>query len=767
MQGPALNLIGSPTVAAPDGEPVTPQPGAKALALLTYLTLEPGPHSREALADLLWGESSETEARASLRQALRQLRAALGDVLRSDRQQVALAEPVGCEILEFLRLADSQPEAAASIDVPRLLAGFSVRHAPRFDEWLSETRAGLLRRYVAVLAATTRDALERRRWREAVERADRWLACDQLSEDAARAAVEARYLAGDRGAALARLAEYRAVLLRETGCGPSHALLALGRRIEADAGAARPRPASDEWYARAPSLEASLIGRGGEWDALLKAWKEVEKGARQVVLVEGEAGIGKSRLVEEFLRTVVRDGATVLRGRGHDATAALPFAPIVEALRAGLDAPGLAGTDPEWLTEAARLLPEIRQRFPSLAEPEPSPDPTDAWRLYEGIAQLLASLASERPLVISVDDLQWCDEDSCTLIQFLVRRLDRAQVLWIGATTLGELERDAPAARLCRTLRAKFGAETIALGGLDEDEVWRLVRELGHVSTPTGGRRFARRIHRITGGNPFYIFELIKTMFAQGLLAADAGSGEWTALPSAFEEGKEFPLSRTVHDVIAERVERLPDALGEVLITVAVAGGQGCRPEVLSHVHGISRLHAASICDALAERRLLVEGGGVYRCLHPVIAHVVRDALTPTRRREVHRALAMSLELLTPAAEEPEAAGDIARHAEQGGDAALAYRAALVAGEEALRRFAFAEALSWLDLASAVAGSRGEAEEVDRRTAAVTEAAGWREVPADRRGRGPTTREIVGEDLDLPLRAPDAALGAGGGTPPA
>ena len=157
----------------------------------------------------------------------------------------------------------------------------------------------------------------------------------------------------------------------------------------------------------------------------------------------------------------------------------------------------------------------------------------------------------------------------------------------------------------------------------------------------------------------------------------------------------------------------------------------------------------------------------MYRCLHPVIAHVVRDALTPTRRREVHRALAMSLELLTPAAEGPEAAGDIARHAEQGGDAALAYRAALVAGEEALRRFAFAEALSWLDLASAVAGSREEAEEVDRRTAAVTEAAGWREVPADRRGRGPTTREIVGEDLDLPLRAPDAALGAGGGPPPA
>ncbi|HEX2219686.1 MAG TPA: AAA family ATPase [Gemmatimonadales bacterium] len=744
-----------------------PHPGAKGLALLAYLALEPGPHSREALADLLWGESTETEARASLRQALRQLRVALGDAIRCDRQQVVLGGPLSCEVTEFLRLAETDPAAAAAIEIPRFLAGFSVRHAPRFEEWLAETRARLLRRYVAVLAAITHDSLERRRWREAMERGDRWLACDQLSEEAARAAVEARYLAGDRGAALAKLAEYRTVLLREAGCEPSNDLLALGRRIESDIRAARPRSASDEWYTRAPLPEASLIGRGSEWEALLKSWKEVEQGARRILLVEGEAGVGKSRLVEEFVRTVVRDGATVLQGRGYDATATLPFAPIVEALRAALDAPGLAGADPEWLTEAARLLPEIRQRFPALAEPEPSPDPTEAWRLYEGVAQVLASLAAERPVVISLDDLQWCDEDSCTLIQFLVRRLDGAPVLWIGVTTLGELERDAPAARLCRTLRAKFGAETVSLGGLDDDEVWRLIRELGHVSTPTGGRRFARRIHRITGGNPFYIFELLKTMFAQGLLAADRESGEWTALPSAFEEGKEFPLSRTVHDAIAERVERLPEALGEVLVTVAVAGGQGCRPAVLSHVHGISRIHAAAICDALVERRLLVEGGGVYRCLHPVIGHVVRDALSPTRRRELHRALAESVELLTPAAQSPESAGDIARHAEQGGNAALAYRASLIATDEALRRFAFAEALSWLDLASEAAGSRAEVEEVDRRTARLMEAAGWREVPPGRGSRSPTTREIVAEDLDLPVASQDAGVGAGRGTSPA
>ncbi|HEY7482563.1 MAG TPA: AAA family ATPase [Gemmatimonadales bacterium] len=752
MPGAVLTSIGSPFVARPNGERIMPQPGAKSLALLTYLALESRPHTREALADLFWGESPEAEARASLRQALKQLRDTVGEVVQSDRRLVQLAQPIHCDVTEFLRLAESDPQKAAAFDIPRFLAGFSIRHAPQFDEWAAETRSALLQRYVGVLATLARDAMDRRRWREAVERADHWLACDRLSEEAARVAIEARYLSGDRGAALARLAEYRAALLSDTGCEPSHAFLDLGRRIEADVRPRRTPQPSDEWYARAPSFEASLIGRAEEWSVLLKAWKAASRGVRRIMLLEGEAGIGKSRLVDEFLRTVVAGGASVLRGRGYDATAGVPFAPIVEILRGALDAPGLGGTDPEWLIEAARLLPELRQRFPGLGEPEPPADPTDAWRLYEGIAQVIAALAAERPLVISVDDLQWCDEDSCKLIQFLARRVDRAPILWLGTITLGELERDAPAARLCRTLRAKAGAETIALSGLGEEDVWRLVRELGHVSTPTGARRFARRIFRITGGNPFYIFELIKTMFAQGLLSADEKSGEWTAEPSALEGGKEFPLSRTLHDVIAERVDRLPEELGEVLITIAVSGGPGCRPEVLSHVHGISRLHAAAVCDALAERRLVVEGAGAYRCLHPVIAHVVRDGLTPTRRREVHRALAESLETVMTTADARSMAGDMARHAEQGGDPGLAYRSALLASEAALQRFAFAEALSWLDLASAVAENRSQSEEVDRRTATLLETAGWTEVPAGGRIRPPVTREIVGEDLDLPVR---------------
>jgi len=735
-----------------DGGTVTPPPGAKVLALLAYLVLEQGPHSREELAGLLWGESPEPEARASLRQALKHLRDALGEIVRSDRAVVELVQPIDCDVRDFRKLALQEPQRSLTTEIPRFLAGFSVRHAPQFDEWVSATRRELLQQYEHALGTLARAAMGQWRWRETIELAERWLKCDPLSDEAAGLAVEARYLSGDRGAAIARFSEYRAMLARETGCEPSRTLLNLARRVESDATLPSSPPVTDEWYARAPSFESSLIARDDEWAALVKAWKAVNRGTGRIVLIQGEAGVGKSRLAEEFLRWVVAQGGSVLRGHAYDVRVGIPYEPVVEVLRDALGAPGLACTAPEWLTEVTRLLPELKQRFPALSEPATPSNSTEGWRLFEGVAQLMLALAAERPVVVSLDDLQWCDSDSCNLLRFLIRRTEQAPVFWLGTLSLGELERDAPAARLCRVLRTKTHAGVISLGPLTEEDVWRMIREMGHLSTPTGARRFANRIFGVTAGNPFYAIELMKTMFAQGLLAVDEESGEWTTSSSAVAQGREFPVSQTVHDVIAERIDRLPEQLSEVLITVAVAGA-GCRTEVLSHVHGISRLHAAAVGDALVDRRLVVEDGGAYRCAHPVIAHVVRAGLTASRRREVHRTLAIALERAMVPQDAREVAREVARHADRGGEPALAYRFALVASEGATERYAFAEALSWLDLAATNARGPAETDTVNRLTADVLEAAGWSEAPPLTQLGGPITRELEREDFDLPVRS--------------
>jgi hypothetical protein len=167
-------------------------------------------------------------------------------------------------------------------------------------------------------------------------------------------------------------------------------------------------------------------------------------------------------------------------------------------------------------------------------------------------------------------------------------------------------------------------------------------------------------------------------------------------------------------------------------------------------MHGISRLHAASVGDALVDRHLVVEEAGAYRCIHPVIAHLVRDGLTASRRQEVHRSVALALELVMAPEEIPAAAGEIARHADRGGERERAYRYARLAAESAMARYAHAEALAWLDLAASSSRTPEQAEAVDELTADVLERAGWSEAPS--RATPPVTREIVSEDLDLRIR---------------
>ncbi len=746
MPGIVLNLMGPPTVALPHGSPPQAVRASKCIALLTFLALEPGPHSREELATLLWGDSPDDAARTSLRQALKVLRESLGDALKTDRQYVSLAGEIESDVRDFLRACADRPADAAAFDVTRFMADFSVSHAPAFEEWLERTRASLRHRHAQVLRAVAREALAGSRWREAAGAAARWLDYEPLSDEAARVAVEAAWMAGDRAGALARLASHRDHLARELHLSPSPALQALMRRIERVSDEHRVAGESGD---AAPDFRAPLVGRGPQWRTLREAWQAVTRGSGRVVLLEGEVGVGKTRLADEFLRWVGAERATVVRGRSYDPRAGVPYGPIAEVLRDACDAPGLAGTAPEWLTEVTRLIPELRRRFPGLPEPPAPTDVAERWRLFEAVTQVLLALAAERPTVVFIDDLQWCDGETCALLHFVARRIEAAPVALLATVRLGDAERDAPAARLCRALRAGAHSVVVPMAPLSADEVWGLVRELGRIGAPDGARRFAARLHEVTDGNPFHVIELLKTLFTQGLLAVNPETGEWTA-SHARENGAPdvFPMPPTVRDAIAERVAQLPYRHRDLLATTAVAGA-GCRTALLSHAHGISRLQAAALCDSLVERLLLHEDGGIYRCAHPVIADVVREGLTASRRKEVHRAIALALRAITADAELREVAGEIARHAERGEERAMTYTFALMASEEAVRRYAFDEALSWLDLAAGAAQEGAETEAVNQRTSDILGLAGWTEPPRRARRPGTPAKGIAQIDLDL------------------
>ena len=769
-RGPAppaatLRLCGPVGLVTNGGVPIEPALGAKALALLTYLVLEPGPHSRAKLTALLWGEYPNEKARASLRQTLRHLRDVLGDILVVDRTSVDLATGgIDCDITEFLGRGESAeanngrpPDktalaAALAIDVPRFLADLPIRNSSGFEEWASLTRTRLVRRYLRLVAVAARDALAQGRWRDAIRLCDQWASLAPLEEEPVAALMEALFLAGDLTSALAAYADHATRLAAEVHRAPGRTLVDLAARIRRQSQTHRQAPSprlSNGWH-EAVSFRGNLIGRGVEWDELRRSWESIRDGTARVMLIEGAPGIGKTRLADDFLRWVATQGGTVLRGAAYDAHAGAPFSAVIGALRSGLGAPGLAGTDPDSLAQVARLLPELRQTFSGLPDPSAGGQPVESLRLFEAVAQVLLAMAEECPLTILIDDLQWCDADSCSLIQFLIRRVAAAPVLWCITFTTGVIGRDAPPARLLRALHLAGNATTVALRPFADDDVWHLIRELGRIESPTAGRRFAARLHAVTGGNPFYVIELLKTLFARRVLTVDQASGAWLVSSPTSRDATASLIAPNVHDAIAERVDGLPEELHVVLATIAVAGRR-CPPDVVSHMHGISRLRAAALGDALVERHLVVEENGGYRCAHAVLADVVRARLGPAHLRETHRALALALEvLLSSSASSDETVGDIARHAEQGGDRAMAYRYALLAADACGRRSAFEEAFAWLDLATTCAKTAEETQIVGRHAARILAEAGWREAPRVDCLSGHAAARVDLADLDLP-----------------
>lgn len=720
----SLRLCGAVALTTDDGAPVTM--GSKALALLSVLALEPRAHLRDELTTLLWGEYPEVKAKASLRQALTHLRESVGETLHIDRSVVSLTAPIRCDVADFLRLARDDPWAAIEVDVPRFLEGLAIHNSPGFDDWAERHRSALERSYRDLLAGCAREARAKMRWRDAVRVAERWRDIAPLADEPVAALMEAHFLRGDAGAGRALFAEHAARLAADGSRAVGRELSELAARIERSAGDASRSPrAGEAWYDQGPTFTASLIGRAAEWELLRQALEDVSRGESRVVLIEGEPGAGKTRLAGDFARWAASSGGVILHGRGYDLHAGPPFAAVIEMLSCAVDVPGAGGVAPEWLAEVARVVPRFRSRFSKLPDLA-STGAADGWRLFEGIAQVLTAIAEDGPVLLSIDDLHWCDADSCSLLHYLVRRLQDHAVLWCVTFTLGACERDAPAARLARALRAARGATSIVLAPLGEEGIWRLLQELGQVEAPAGGRRLAARIHEDTAGNPFYVIELLKTMFARGLLSADPATGVWTVTPEALAAASSVKLSPSVHEAVAERIECLPDELRNLLITLAVAGS-GCNSDVISRLHGISRMHAAARADALVERHLAEDVDGMFRCAHPIIAHVVREGLSSARRREVHRALAFALDLVRASSPGEDADAEIARHAEQAGERAMAYRYAIAASEACARRYAFEEALSWLDLAAGTASGAAESSVVDRITARLLEEA--RETP--------------------------------------
>ena len=669
-----------------DGRPLEAPASRRARSLLAWLAYHPGLHARTRVAAVFWPDVLDQSARASLRTTLTTLRRSLGDaagyiLAGRDRVGIEDREDVWIDVREIGRLA-----AAGRGDEALALCGDDLL-TDLDDDWVLEERQAHRHRVAELLTALGEAAEDAGDAEAAVHLARRRLDLDPASEDAARVLMRRLARTGDAAAAVAAYETFRAALRRDLGMAPSAETRALADELRSDrpaAADARPLPLPDP-LSRVDG--GPLVGRGEHLAALRAAWERARAGAAAVVVLAGEAGSGKTRLLAELAGEVRDSGATVLAGRCTD-DGVVPFAPFTEALRPYAAAD--SGTLPEWVTaELARLLPELG--------PAPGPPGGDAMaarhRLFEAVAASVGHAARSRPVLLVVEDLHWADEPTLQLLGHVVRSVGWAPLLVVGSlrdegdALLGDLQRARPPERL-------------VLGGLSEAEAGELAAGWLGSAPPPG---LAAAVHRRSGGNPLFVEELARHL-------AESYPGQPADAVVAAAE-REVPHG--VRAVIDRRVARLGEDAGEAVRVAAVAGEDFALADLAAACEERDELVAGRL-DVAVGAGLVDEGAGPgrYRFAHALVREAVIAGMTATRRALLHRRMGEVLQALPDDARERRM-GELARHllsARPLVDAATAADAALSAARQATRGLAYEEAADLLE--RALAGDLGARDPV-------------------------------------------------------
>jgi DNA-binding CsgD family transcriptional regulator/tetratricopeptide (TPR) repeat protein len=443
----------------------------------------------------------------------------------------------------------------------------------------------------------------------------------------------------------------------------------------------------------------TFVGRAEELARLAGARDRAAGGTPTVVVVGGEAGVGKTRLVGEVAAAARADGATVLVGGCVELGGeGVPFAPLVEALRAlvrELDEPELARMVPGPVrAELARLLPELGPPpGPGAGAPLAGGPGSDQGRLFELVLVLLERLGEQRPAILVVEDLHWADRSTRDLLTFLVRNLRRGRLLLLATYRSDELHRRHPLRPLLAELDRGRRVERLELERFGRAEV--AAQLAGILGTPPAAE-LADRIHARSGGNAFFVEEL----------AATAAGG-----------GADGELPPSLRDTLLARIELLPDPTQQVLRVAAAAGGR-VGHDLLAELAGLPEPELlAALREAVSTQVLLVgPGDGTYGFRHALVKEAVYAELLPGERTRLHARFAAALSA-GPGRDDAGAAAELAWHWYAAHDLERALPAAVEAGLAAERALAFAEAQRQferaLELWDRVAPPRLELDKVD------------------------------------------------------
>lgn len=706
MSGLEISVLGSPRITA-DGAAVHVDT-RKAIALLVYLAVSGRPQSRDRLCGLLWPEYEQDRARAALRRTLSSLRKALGERwVSADRLAIALdPEGISVDVLDFRRRVKQTGRHAhepgepcrectaalgAAVDLygGTFLQGFSLRDADPFEEWQSLEAENVDREFSAALDGLVHAHAAAGDLDAALGAGQRKLATDPLDEPTHRQLMQLYAWKGMRTQALQQYRECVAILDRELGVSPLPETTALYRSISE--GALEPTEATALVPPKLPlSVEPSpaglpLRGRQAEREALIAAYES--GGAGTVIVVEGEAGIGKSRLAQELVSVADHQGALVLRARCHQGESSLPYALIADLLTRALAQVDLDRLPRSVRVEAARLVPDY------LPDHEPSTSIEDTGtvaRFFDGILRVLAQTSSRSGRVlVFLDDLHWCDGASLEMLAYIARRLDETSLTLLLGWRSEEVDQDHRLRALLAHASQEQRARTVFLKRLHEEDVADLVRDAIDLSEEQVAGITARLMQE-TEGIPFFVVEYL------AMLGPEAGL-EWQ-MPS------------TIRELLRSRVGLVGQMARQVLGAAAVID-RSFDFDTVWRAGGRTELETVDALDELVRHGLVVSSlDASYEFSHEKLREFIYGSMSPARRRVLHRRVAEAFIAADKrSGYSSQLVALIARHLQLGGldeEAAryhesAAHRArAVFANQEALHHYLSALALGHTDPAS-------------------------------------------------------------------
>jgi DNA-binding SARP family transcriptional activator/tetratricopeptide (TPR) repeat protein len=704
----------------------------RAVALVAFLAIHAGaPQPRPRIAGLFWPESGEAQARTNLRRELHHLRQLVGDEpsLVVASRDLCWHDTRTCrvDVRVFATERQAARAAAAAGDNDGVLA-----HAARaiaeyrgdllpggYDDWVLEARSELERQCVDLC-----DLLGQARERNgdlagAIDAARRRIQLQPLEEAGYRALMQLQADAGDRAGAISTYHHCASVLERELGVVPdavthrafqrlmAHARPVTGRpqatdSSTADHGTADHGPA-DHGTGRPGAAAARLFGRSAELAVLQHAWAAAVAGRSGLVLVRGEAGVGKTRLVAEVAATARSQGAVVASTQCFGTSGRLALAPVADWLRHEAVQAAAATLDPAWRAEVGRLIPAEGSGGRGTG-PRAMADAWQRHRFFEGLSRAL--IAVGRPTLLVLDNVHWCDLETLAFITFCLRLASDAPLLVAGTLRDDHPGEDPELAEWAVRMRATGMLTELSLTPLDAADTARLAQAISGQPLQAAD---ADLLHATTGGFPLYVIEAARSIAEPSGVPPPAGD----PAPGDLVPGD-------LAAVLVKRFQQVTAAAREVA-GLAAAVGTNFTLGLLTEASDLEADIVVQAVDELWRRRIMREFGDGYDFSHDMLRETAYAAVSPPRRWLLHRRIAQSLELLH-AGDTDAVAAQLADQYARGGRGERAVDYYRRAAEVAAARFGHAEAIRLHRQALSIIGAMPAGRGRDSRELAVLEA---------------------------------------------